>query len=178
MREIAPQMVQAASRSRCRKRHDCSPDAHDQDGDDPSQVALRLDQIDDPIGHVTADGAYDDGAPTYQTIAQYGDGTEAVIPPRSTAVPSGELGPLTQRDHHLKMDHGTGPASLAGGRRLWATRAGRNGDGPLQVADRPKAAGARSFPAQQTEAAIGVVVLNRMLVAGRPKSIRCKRAAA
>jgi hypothetical protein len=34
-----------------------------------------LDQIDDPIVQVTADGAYD-GAPTYQTIAQHGDGIE------------------------------------------------------------------------------------------------------
>src|SRR5271167_4238108 len=55
----------------------------DQDADDPSQVAPLLD-----IARVTADGAYD-GAPTYQTIATYGDGIEVVIPPRSTAVPSG-----------------------------------------------------------------------------------------
>ena len=34
---------------------------------------------------------------------------------------------------------------------------------------------ARGFAAQQTEAAIGVAVLNRMLAAGRPKSIRCPR---
>src|ERR1700712_739352 len=74
----------------------------DQDADDPSQVAPLLDQIDDPIGRVTADGAYD-GAPTYRTIAAYGDGIEVVIPPRSTAVPSGEPGPQTQRDHHLTM---------------------------------------------------------------------------
>ncbi|MEC5218923.1 hypothetical protein RCH09_003898, partial [Actimicrobium sp. GrIS 1.19] len=31
------------------------------------------------------DGAYD-GAPTYQTIARYGDDIEVVIPPRKTAV--------------------------------------------------------------------------------------------
>ena len=31
---------------------------------------------------------------------------------------------------------------------------------------------ARGFAAQQTEAAIGVAVLNRMLVAGRPESVR------
>ena len=31
---------------------------------------------------------------------------------------------------------------------------------------------ARGFAAQQTEAAIGVVVLNRMLAAGRPDSVR------
>jgi hypothetical protein len=33
---------------------------------------------------------------------------------------------------------------------------------------------ARSFRAQQTEAAIGVAILNRMLACGRPKSVRCK----
>jgi hypothetical protein len=32
---------------------------------------------------------------------------------------------------------------------------------------------ARGFAAQQTEAAIGVTVLNRMLAAGRPDSVRC-----
>jgi hypothetical protein len=40
----------------------------DQDVDDPSQVGPLLDQIDDPIAQVTADGAYD-GTSTYQTIA-------------------------------------------------------------------------------------------------------------
>ena len=38
----------------------------DQDADGPSQVAPLLDQIDDRIARVTADGAYD-GDPTYQT---------------------------------------------------------------------------------------------------------------
>jgi len=52
----------------------------DQDADDPSQVGPLLDQIDDPIVQVTADGAYD-GAPTYQTIAAHGDEIEVVIPP-------------------------------------------------------------------------------------------------
>jgi hypothetical protein len=31
---------------------------------------------------------------------------------------------------------------------------------------------ARGFPVQQTEAAIGVEVLNRMLASGRPKSVQ------
>jgi len=62
----------------------------DQDVDDPSQVGSLLDQIDDPIAQVTADGAYD-GAPTYQTIAADGGDIAVVIPPRATAVPSGEL---------------------------------------------------------------------------------------
>ena len=50
----------------------------DQDVDDPSQVAPLLDQIDDPIGRVTADGAYD-GAPTYQTVAAQGEAIDVVI---------------------------------------------------------------------------------------------------
>jgi IS5 family transposase len=56
----------------------------DQDVDDPSQVAPLLDQIDDGIATVMADGAYD-GAPTYATIAAHGDDIEVVIPPHSTA---------------------------------------------------------------------------------------------
>ncbi|MEO2037985.1 MAG: IS5/IS1182 family transposase, partial [Martelella sp.] len=36
---------------------------------------------------------------------------------------------------------------------------------------------ARSFLAQQTEAAIGVAILNRMLACGRPKSVRCQASA-
>src|SRR3978361_473024 len=74
----------------------------DQDADDPSQVGPLLDQIDDPIVRVTADGAYE-GVPTYQTIAPHGDGIEVMIPSRATAVPSGELDTPTQRDRHLAM---------------------------------------------------------------------------
>jgi Transposase DDE domain len=79
----------------------------DQDTDDPSQVAPRLDQIDTLIGRVTVDG----GTPTYPTIAAHGDGIEVVIPPRSTAVPGSEPGPPTQRDRLLAVI--AGPARLA-----------------------------------------------------------------
>ena len=74
----------------------------DQDASDPSQAAPLLDQMSDPIGRVTADGAYD-GAPTYRMIAAQGAGIEVVIPPRSTAVPSGDPGLPTQRDRHLAV---------------------------------------------------------------------------
>jgi transposase len=99
----------AKSRRGWRKLHlavDCASGqivAHtltEQDVDDPSQVAPLLGQIDGEVAKVIADGAYD-GAPTYQTIAQHGDGIEIVIPPRSTAVRSCEHGPPTQRDRHL-----------------------------------------------------------------------------
>jgi hypothetical protein len=142
----------------------------DQDVDDPSQVGSLLDQIDGPIVQVTADGAYD-GAPTYQTIAQHGDGIEVVIPPRATAVPSGELDTPTQRDRHLAMIAEQGrlawQASTGYGQRsLVETTMGR-----YKTLIGPQLR-ARGFAAQQTEAAIGVAVLNRMLVAGRPDSVR------
>ena len=148
----------------------------DQDTDDPSQVAPLLDQIDDPIGQVTADGAYD-GAPTYQTIAQHGDGIEVVIPPRSTSIPSGEPGPTNAADRHLAMIAERGrlawQATTGYGRRSLAeTTMGRY---KLLIGPRLRA---RGFAGQQTEAAIGVAVLNRMLAAGRPDSVRRQRVTA
>ena len=145
----------------------------DQDADDPSQLAPLLDQADDPIGRVTADGAYD-GAPTDQTIAAYGDGIEGVIPPRSTAVPSGDPGWPTQRDRHLAMMAEQGRLSWQvatdyGQRSLIETTLGR-----CKALIEPRLR-ARGFAAQQTEATIGVAVLNRMLAAGRPKSVRVQR---
>jgi len=145
----------------------------DQDADDPSQVAPLLDQIDDPIGRVTADGAYD-GAPTYQTIAAYGDGIKVVIPPRSTAVPSGDPGVPTQRDGHLAMIAEQGRLSWQvatdyGQRSLVETTMGRY---KALIGPRLRA---RGFAAQQTEATIGGAVLNRMLAAGRTKSVRVQR---
>ena len=142
----------------------------DQDVDDPSQVGPLLDQIDDPIGQVTADGAYD-GDPTYQTIAAHGDDIEVVIPPRSTAVSSGELDAPTQRDRHLTMIAEQGRLAWQvttgyGQRSLVETTMGRY---KSLIGPRLRA---RGFAAQQTEAAIGVAVLNRMLVAGCPDSVR------
>jgi transposase len=145
----------------------------DQDADDPSQVAPLLDQIDSRIARVTADGAYD-GGPTYATIAAYGDDIEVVIPPRSTAVLSGEQGPLAQRDRHLEMIAEQGrlawqKATDYGQRSLVETTMGRY---KAVIGPRLRA---RGFAGQQTEAAIGVAVLNRMLAAGRPDSVRRMR---
>ena len=148
----------------------------DQNGDDPSQVAPLLDQIDGEITQVMADGAYD-GVPTYQTIAAHGEGIDVVIPPRSTAVPSGIPGPLAQRDRHLKMITEQGrlawqAATGYGQRSLVETTMGR-----YKALIGPRLH-ARSFPAQQTETATGVAALNRMLASGRPQSVRGKRVSA
>lgn len=142
----------------------------DQDVDDPSQVEPLLDQIDIPIARVTADGAYD-GAPTYATIATYGDDIEVVIPPRSTAVVGGERGSFAQRDRHLEMIMERGrlawqKAADYGKRSLIETTMGRY---KAVIGPRLRA---RGFAAQETEVAIGVEVLNRMLAAGRPDSVR------
>jgi transposase len=148
----------------------------DQDADDPSQVAPLLDQIVGGIAKVTADGAYD-GAPAYATIAEYGDEIEVVIPPRSTAVLNGEQGPLAQRDRHLEMITERGrlawqKATDYGKRSLVETTMGRY---KALIGPRLRA---RGFAAQQTEAAVGVVVLNQMLAAGRPDSVRRTRVVA
>ena len=74
-------------------------------------------------------------------------------------------------------DHGPRPTGLAGRHRLRSAFLSRNDDGPLQSADRPRLR-ARGFAVQQAEAAIGVTVLNRMLLTGPPKSVRCQRVVA
>ena len=145
----------------------------DQHTDDPSQVGPLLDQVDEEIDKVMADGAYD-GAPTYQTIAQYGDDIAVVIPPRKTAVPGTQSRSPSQRDRHLDMINTEGrlawqEATGYGQRALVETTMGRY----KSIID-PRLR-ARRFKAQQTEAAIGVAVLNRMLAAGRPNSVRSQK---
>jgi len=148
----------------------------DQDVDDPSQVRPLLDQIDGGIAKVTADGVYD-GTPTYATIVARCEDIEVVIPPRSTAVISGEPGPLVQRDRHLEMITEQGrlawqKATDYGKRSLVETAMGRY---KALIGTRLRA---RGFEAQQTEAAIGVAVLNQMLAAGCPDFVRCMRVVA
>ena len=143
----------------------------EQDKGDPSQVGPLLDQIPGDIEKVTADGAYD-GAPTYQRVEQRGKDITVVIPPPITAVLSdaAEQAP-SQRDGHI--------TSLAANGRLgWQKETGYGRRSLAETAmGRYKAIigprmRARCLDGQCTEAAISVVVLNRMLDAGRPKSVR------
>jgi hypothetical protein len=143
----------------------------EQDVDDPSQVGPLLDQIEQEIGQVTADGAYD-GEPTYETIAKRDPQIEVVIPPRVTAQPSAqfETNPTT-RDTHLLMIQSLGrlgwqEASGYGTRALVETTMGRY---KAIIGPRLRA---RDWRGQRTEAAVAVAVLNRMLSAGRPNSVR------
>ena len=148
----------------------------DQQTDDPSQVGPLLSQVEEKIDKVTTDGAYD-GTPTYQTIAQHGDDIAVVIPPRKTAVAGIESSSPTQRNRHLEMINTQGrlawqEATGYAQRALVETTMGRY---KSIIGPRLRA---RGFAAQQTEAAIGVAVLNCMLAAGRPNSVRSQKVAA
>jgi hypothetical protein len=95
----------------------------------------------------------------------------SILTPRAAAIPSGEQDTPTQRDRHLVMIAEQGrlawQAPTGYGRRsLVETTMGRY---KTLIGPRLRA---RGIAAQQTEAAIGVAVLNRMLVAGRPDSVR------
>ncbi|CAN7721210.1 IS5 family transposase [Phyllobacterium sp. LjRoot231] len=146
----------------------------DQNTDDSSQVEPLLNQIDGEIGQVTADGAYD-GKPTYRAVLEHSDTANIVIPPRSTAVGSnGDTGPpADQRDKHIA-------AIAKDGRLKWQATTGYGKRSLVETAiGRYKGLigrrlRARSFPAQQTEVAIGCIVLNRMLACARSNSVRCQ----
>ena len=146
-----------------------------QETGDASQLEPLLDQIDDEIGQFTADGAYD-GNPTYDAVLRHSPGAKFVIPPRSNAVERPIAQSCCQRDDHI--------ASMQiGGRLKWQASTGYGKRALVETA-MGKYKGiigprlrARSFPAQQTEAAIGVAILNRMLACGHPKSVRCQASA-
>lgn len=148
----------------------------EQDVDDPSQVEPLLAQIPQEIEQITADGAYD-GEPTYATIARRDPNIAVVIPQRATALPSAEFETnASPRDTHLLMIE-----SMS--RLCWQEVSGYGKRALVETAigwyksisgTRLRA---RDWRGQQTEAAIGVAVLNRMLVTGWPNSVRSTRCA-
>ena len=141
---------------------------------DASQVEPLLDHIDGPIGQFTADGAYD-GKPTYDSVINHSAAAAIVIPPRANAVEPSDDRPPGQRDQHTA-------AISRDGRMRWQVSTGYGKRSLVETAiGRYKSIigprlRARLFPAQQTEAAIGCAVLNRMLACARPKSVRRKQA--
>src|SRR3954463_5318777 len=70
--------------------------------DDAAELGPLLDQIDEPLAAVVADGAYDQDR-VYDAVAEHSPEAAVVVPPRSTAVlsVSAETDP-TQRDHHIQ----------------------------------------------------------------------------
>ncbi|MCF1462074.1 IS5 family transposase [Agrobacterium vitis] len=144
----------------------------DQDAGDATQVEALLDQIDDPIGQFTGDGAYD-GNPTYEAVTKRSAGAAVVIPPRANGVEQPDADLFSQRDHHIAAINADGrmkwqAATDYGKRSLVETAIGRY---KSIIGHRLRA---RSFATQQTEVAINCSSLNRMLACARPKSVRCE----
>ena len=143
------------------------------DADDAGQVPVLLEQVEGEIASVTAEGAYD-GEPSYQAVAarQLDPPADVVIPPRSSAVPSttGDDG-RSQRDRHIQLLQEKGRMGWQkttgyGRRSLVETTIGR-----YKAAIGPRLH-ARTFLTQRGEAAIAVEVLNRMIRAAKPISVR------
>ena len=143
---------------------------------DPSQVAPLLDQIDATIASVTADGAYD-GMPTYAVVGVRSEDIRVIIPPHLTAVLSDEAGHNpSQRDEHILLIAVRGRLGCTGLGWQKETDYGRRalvetGMGRYKAIIGPRLR-THSFSGQQAEAAVGVAVLNHMLGAGRPDSVR------
>ena len=76
--------------------------------DDAAELGPLLDQIDEPLAAVIADGAYDQDS-VYDAVAEHSAEAMVVVPPRATAVlsASAETNP-TQRDRHIQViaEHG------------------------------------------------------------------------
>jgi hypothetical protein len=106
-------------------------------------------------------------------VLRHSTGAKIVIPPRSNAVERPSAQASCHRGDHIA-------AIQTDGRLKWQTSTGYGKRALVETAlGRYKGVigprlRARSFRAQQTEAAIGVAILNRMLACGRPKSVRCQ----
>src|SRR5690349_4329881 len=139
--------------------------------DDAAELGPLLDQIDDPLAAVIADGAYDQDR-GYDDVAEHSPEAVVVVPPRSTAVlsVSAETNP-TQRDRHIQV-------IAEQGRMAWQKTSGYNAragaEGAMSRYKRIIGDALRSHtrPAQEVETRIAVTVLNRMLDLGRPDSVR------
>ena len=142
----------------------------DRDADDGSQVGPLLDRIDGSVRSFTGDGAYDRDDVYAEVAARHPD-ADVIVPPRSSAVPSGtaETAP-TRRDAHLRC-------VAERGRMGWQRASGYNWRA-LVEADvsrwkRVIGDGLRSQTdgRQATEVAIAAGVLNRMLELDLPNAI-------
>lgn len=141
---------------------------------DPTTLPDLLDQVDGRIGTFLADGAYD-GEPTYDLLIQRSQDLplpELVVPPRARSVErSGPTRAQSQRDRHI--------ATIAAhGRMSWQKSSGynRRALGEAAISRYKRIIGGqlrtRSLPAQRTEVAISVRVLNKMAETGMPDTVR------
>ena len=138
--------------------------------DDASTLPDLLDQIEDPIGRFTADGAYDHRS-IYERVGAAGtEEVVIVVPPRRCAVSAGPTdGPWAQREAALERIG-------AVGRQVWQKESGYRQQARVENGFfRYKSVlggslKARNSKAQTREATIGCHILNRMAELGKPKS--------
>jgi hypothetical protein len=141
------------------------------DVDDGSQVGPLLDQVASTLASFTGDGAYDTNG-VFAAVAKRHPDAAIIVPPRSTAVASetAQTNP-SQRDDHLNC-------IAERGRMGWQNASGYNKRSRVETAiGRFKQVigdGIRSRidVRQDTEIAVAIHVLNRMLDFGRPNSVR------
>jgi len=145
----------------------CSELTSDDVGDATALTEL-LDQIDEPVSRFLGDGAYD-GVPTSDLLKEhFGEAVEIIIPPPKNAA----LSPQSPHDPTLRDQHISEIQTR--GRMAWQTSSGYNQRsrietqmGRWKTVVGPKLK-ARRFENQQTEARIGVAILNKMTELGRP----------
>jgi Transposase DDE domain len=166
-------------RSRWRKLHlGVDADTHEivaveltpDDVGDVAELPNLLDQIDDDIASLTADGAYD-GQVVYDAVVEHQPKASVIVPPRITAVSSETM--ASQRDEHLAV-------IAERGRMGWQRSSGYKRRSLVETAMfRYKTIirrrlHARLLPNQRTEAKLGCNVLNRMTGLGMPVSARIR----
>lgn len=135
---------------------------------DESQVGGLLEQIENKIDHLTADGAYDK-TPVYESIITHSPNADIVIPPRHDAVASNKVADVRNRNLHEINTHG---------RMQWQKERnyGQRNYSELGVQRYQRILGdamhAREFERQKAEAMIGCSVINKMTSLGMPLSYR------
>jgi hypothetical protein len=135
---------------------------------DAQEIAGLLGQIDQPIDHFTADGAYDDNA-VYEQVLEHSPAAAVVIPPDRNAVSS-------DKSHEQRNQNILGIKLL--GRMGWQRQQkyGKRNYSELSIQRYKRILGntmqAREFTRQKQEAIIGCGILNKMTSMGMPKSHR------
>lgn len=166
-----------SSRASWRKLHIAVNEAHyfeactltDRFHSDENQVVDLFKQIDKPIDHFTADGAYDK-AVVYDELEKHSPDADAVIPPREDGVLS--------ENAHAWRNKNIEDINLIG-RMDWQRQRkyGQRNYSELGVQRYKKILGntlhARDLDRQKQEAMIGCGVLNKMTSLGMPTSHRC-----
>ena len=138
--------------------------------DDAAELGPLLDQVDEPLAAVIADGAYDQ-----DRVYDCGRALSGGCGCRAAALdgrvsPSAKTDP-TQRDCHIQY-------IAEQGRMGWQRTSGYNAragaEGTMSRYKRIIGDTLRSHsrPAQEVETRIAVSILNRMLDLGRPESVR------